>query len=292
MDIMASDSASSVSVQLSLSRRVRAWLPMLVVAALFVVVPFLTWRGTWFGRRLSDEQITQFLGDHQKPRNIQHALSQLEERIRANDAAAKRWYPQIVALKDHPVSEIRVTAAWVMGQDNTEQSFHQALRALLNDAQPLVRRNAALALVRFHDNQGHAELIAMLQPFIIRAPADGRLIARLRQGDPVLPGSLLARLQRAEGETIEVRSPLPGHIGAILAKADTQVMSGVGLATLSPDKGQVWEALRALYLVGQPDDLAEVERYARGVADMTDRIKQQAEMTAKAIRERQKSSGQ
>jgi len=48
----------------------------------------------------------------------------------------------------------------------------------------------------------------------------------------------------------------------------------------------VWEALRALYLVGQPDDLADVDRYASGVAGMPERVGQQAALTAQAIRER------
>ena len=44
----------------------------------------------------------------------------------------------------------------------------------LHDEQPLVRRNAALALVRFNDNSGRAELIATLKPYVLKAPADGR----------------------------------------------------------------------------------------------------------------------
>ncbi len=35
---------------------------------------------------------------------------------------------------------------------------------MLNDSQPLVRRNAALGLVRFKDERGHTELLAMLRP--------------------------------------------------------------------------------------------------------------------------------
>ena len=60
-------------------------------------------------------------------REIQHALAQLETRIEARDPRVKQWYPQIVALATDPVDEIRVTDAWVMGQDNTSEEFHRAL---------------------------------------------------------------------------------------------------------------------------------------------------------------------
>ena len=36
-----------------------------------------------------------------------------------------------------------------------------------------MRRNAALALVRFNDSSGRAELVAMLQPYEVKAPVAG-----------------------------------------------------------------------------------------------------------------------
>jgi hypothetical protein len=55
---------------------------------------------------------------------------------------------------------------------------------------------------------------------------------------------------------------------------------------LAPDAEFVYEALRALFLVGAEEDLPEVERYAAGVAGMPERVNQQAAQTAKAIRSR------
>ncbi|HEY7545930.1 MAG TPA: hypothetical protein VID27_13645, partial [Blastocatellia bacterium] len=52
------------------ARRKFPW-GMIVVAALFVIIPFLSWYGTWFGRELSDEQVETYLNDNEKPRNIQ-----------------------------------------------------------------------------------------------------------------------------------------------------------------------------------------------------------------------------
>ena len=44
---------------------------------LIVLMPFLFWWNTWFGRHLSDQQMTEYLHDEKKPRHIQHALVQL-----------------------------------------------------------------------------------------------------------------------------------------------------------------------------------------------------------------------
>jgi hypothetical protein len=50
---------------------------------------------------------------------------------------------------------------------------------------------------------------------------------------------------------------------------------------------QVWESSRALCLVGQPQDLDDVDRYARSTPHMSERVRQQAETTAQAIRQRE-----
>src|SRR5205085_8458411 len=116
---------------------------LIIVAALFIIVPFLTWYLTWFGRPLSDEKIAEYLADENNPRHIQHALLQIEERIERGDAGSKKFYPQIIASSKSSVPEVRKTAAWVMGQDNRSEEFHGAVVQLLNDDEPLVRRNAA-----------------------------------------------------------------------------------------------------------------------------------------------------
>ena len=59
---------------------------LIIVASLFIIVPFLTWYFTWFGRALSDEKIVEYLADEKKPRNIQHALTQIEARMEKNDS--------------------------------------------------------------------------------------------------------------------------------------------------------------------------------------------------------------
>src|SRR5216684_3127222 len=114
-----------------------------VTAWLIVLMPFLFWWNTWFGRQLPDNQISAYLQDEKHPRHIQHALVQLGERMGHHDAGVKRWYPEIVRLASHPVEEVRNTDAWVMGQDTSGPGFHAALLNMLQDQSPMVRGNAA-----------------------------------------------------------------------------------------------------------------------------------------------------
>src|SRR5580765_6128615 len=131
---------------------------LIIIAGLFIIVPFLTWYLTWFGRGLSDQELAAYLSDQNNPRHNQHALLQIEAKIETNDPGAKQFYPKIIAAAKSSVPEVRKTAAWVMGQDNKSEEFHAALAQLLKDDEPLVRRNAALQLVRFGDASGHDEL--------------------------------------------------------------------------------------------------------------------------------------
>jgi multidrug efflux pump subunit AcrA (membrane-fusion protein) len=89
------------------------------------------------------------------------------------------------------------------------------------------------------------------------------------------------------GQLVEVRAPISGHIRAIEVQPGADVSKGAQLAVLNPGDNQVWEALRALYLIGLPDDLPDVDRYARGVEGMPREIQQQAMETSRAIRSRQ-----
>src|SRR2546423_6492675 len=160
---MENESVNPADQNPAIRRPTNWWL--VIVAALFIVVPFVAWYTTWFGRDLSDEDIAKYLADEKNPRHIQHALSQIETRIEKGDPNVKKFYPQIVNASKSSTGEIRKTAAWVMGQDNSSPEFHQALVGLITDAEPLVRRNAAVQLVRFGDAAGRPELRAMLEPY-------------------------------------------------------------------------------------------------------------------------------
>src|SRR5215467_914606 len=90
-----------------------------VTAWLIVLMPFLFWWNTWFGRNLTDTQMSEYLRDDKKPRHIQHALIQMGERMNRHDASATKYYPELVRLATYPVEEVRNTDAWVMGQDTS-----------------------------------------------------------------------------------------------------------------------------------------------------------------------------
>lgn len=262
----------------------RASLPLIIVAALFIIVPFLTWYGTWFGRDLSDQDITAYLADEKNPRHIQHALSRVEERIERGDPAARKFYPQIIALAKSPTSEIRKTAAWVMGQDNKSEDFHLALVSLLSDGDPLVRRNAALQLVRFGDASGRPELLSMLQSFEAKSTVAGTVVSLLSQRSPIKAGGLLARIRDTSNAVQEFRSPVDGTIGLLAAKEGDTVAVGQTIAWLTPDRSTVNDALQALAYVGTKDDLPAIESCAQ--TDASAETAQQAAAAAKAIKSR------
>src|SRR5205807_1084194 len=68
------------------SRQRSSW-PLIIIAALFIIVPFLTWYLTWFGRALSDEDVVTYLADEKNPRHLQH--------VRFGDASGR---PELRAM--------------------------------------------------------------------------------------------------------------------------------------------------------------------------------------------------
>jgi hypothetical protein len=266
--------------------RQRATLPLIIVAALFIIVPFFAWYGTWFGRDLSDEKITEYLADEKNPRHVQHALSQLAERLDKRDAGVRRWYPQIVAVSNSNFAELRSNVAWLMGKDNQAQEFHDALLKLLHDNEPIVQRNAATSLVTFSDKNALPVLRSMLQPYALTSPVEGEVGSVLNEGSPVTVGMMLSRLKQGEDHMLEVRSPLPGEISKVTVAVGAKVKAGDTMLFIAPDSSTAWEALRALYLIGEKEDLPVVEQYAQGVRKMSKEIKEQAALTAKAIQSR------
>jgi hypothetical protein len=258
-----------------------------VVPILVVLITFLFWYQTWFGRPLSDREMGQYLSDTSVPHKTQHALAQLSNRMARGDGTAQRWYPEIIALTQNKEPQLRSMAAWVMGQDNHSEEFHQTLRKLVDDPAPLVRWNAALALARFSDAAGDPQLRAMLQPFTLTAPRAGTLKFRLKEHATVQSGGIVARISSPSGANpMEVISPMTGKVARLEAKDSGQIAAGDAIAVIEPGEAQVFEALRALVLVGHPETLPEVERFAAGVPGMSERVREQAILTAQAIRQK------
>ncbi len=258
----------------------RAYLMITGFALLLVLFPFLFWYSTWFGRKLSDSEIDRYFADTPKPRHAQQALVQIGERL-SQHRDVSRWYPDVLRQAASSSLELRQTAAWIMGQDRNYPPFHQSLLRLLHDPEPMVRRNAALALAAFGDAAARPELTAMLSPFTVTAPVAGKLQYRLKLGDYVNPGTMVAHIGNAE-----VRCAVPGEVRDLDQREGAPVRPGDPLVNLTADKNHVWEALRGLYLVGQAADLEAVERFTHAIPGMPDTIARQAAETADAIRSR------
>jgi len=251
-----------------------------------VLMPFLFWWNTWFGRHLSDSQLNQYLHDDKKPRHIQQALVQISERMGRGEAAVKQWYPDLVRLAGYQVEEVRNTDAWVMGQDTSGTGFHDTLLKMLDDSSPMVRGNAALSLVRFGDATGRPQIVALLEPVRITAPAFGQIVDADRAGTAIRQGGLVARLAVPDSkQPIDLRSPIAGRIKSVFG---TGAWTGPSteVAVIDPASEQVWEALRALYLIGQVDDLAAVRPYERELPDISSDVRRQAVETENAIQAR------
>jgi hypothetical protein len=258
-----------------------------LTAWLICLMPFLFWWNTWFGRKLSDQQLTEYLHDTKKPRHIQQALVQVGERITRHESTAKQWYPELVVLAAAPVEEVRNTDAWVMGQDTSGAGFHEALLKMLSDPSQMVRGNAALSLVRFGDASGRPQIVALLQPAHIVSPESGRIVDSDRPGTAIHQGGLIAKLQYGNGQSAEIRSPFPGRIRSV-AGTGANIAAGAEVAVVDPSTEQVWEALRALYLVGEAEDIPSVLPYERELPDISNDVREQATITERAIRERTK----
>jgi len=267
----------------------RATLAVLLLACFFVFMPFLFWRASWFGAPMSAADISSALAPGAKARDTQHALAQLSALIDRHDPSARQWYSALIAQTHHSDPQIRLTAAWVMGRDNSVPEFHQALLPMLADPDPMVRENAALSLVRFADASGRTQLLAMLQPATVSAPASlsagGTLKQRLKLRDAVRPGTMVARIETPRGE-VEVRSDVPGILVHWLQPTGAAITPGEPLCVLSPDPASAWEALRALYLVGQPEDAPVIESFLHTVVDAPPNLLEQAHLTLQAIQSR------
>jgi hypothetical protein len=259
----------------------------LLTGWLIVLLPFLFWWNTWFGRPLTDQQMGQYLRDDKHPRHIQHALIQIGDRMARHDRSVEQWYPELVRLSSYSVEEVRNTDAWIMGQDNSVPSFHAALVKMLDDPSLIVRGNAALSLVRFGDAAGRPQIVALLQPVKITAAESGTIADTGAIGTAVHRGGLVAELE-VGNQTRELRSPTAGRIQSIVAGKGQRVRSGSEIATIEPETEQVWEALRGLYVVGQLEDLAPITSYERDSPRVPERVRQQAKLTEEAIRSRAK----
>lgn len=127
----------------------------------------------------------------------------------------------------------------------------------------------------------------MLRPYAVRTEAAGAVELVVKEpGVAVAASGTLARLREPGGNTVEIHASEAGRVVSISVANGTNVEAGKELMTLDPSTEQVWEALRALYIVGKPEDIPEIQRYTRPSPTIPDRIQKQATATVEAISER------
>lgn len=110
---------------------------------------------------------------------------------------------------------------------------------------------------------------------------------RLKPADAINPGTLVGRIDSGNTKN-ELRSQIPGTIDHWLVPDKSSVVPGQSVLLVDPSSDEIWEALRALYLIGDAQDLPVLDSLARGAGDVPPRVRQQAEITASAIRSRLK----
>ena len=150
----------------------------------------------------------------------------------------------------------------------------------------MVRRNAALSLVRFGDSTGRRELVGMLRAYPALTSVPGKISIHVLAGQTVGAGAKLAVITTGDHKQFELAAPFAGQVVSIDAEDHSTLAAGDRVVTLKPGAEQVWEALRGLYLVGEAQDLPEVEHYGRSYSDMSQDVSRQAVLTSQAIRSR------
>ena len=83
----------------------------------------------------------------------------------------------------------------------------------------------------------------------------------------------------------EGRLPVPGRIAKVNKANGSQISHDEEILSLNADEDSIWEALRALALVGTAEDVPLVQSYAEST-EVAQRIKEQARLTAQTIQSR------
>jgi biotin carboxyl carrier protein len=269
--------------------RLKSFALLLLGALAFVLVPYLFWKQVWFGTVLDDQALSRILNDEEKPRAVQHALSQIVARIESGDPRVEEWYGAVCRQSANPHPDVRIAAAWAMGHDPRAPQFHETLIDMLEDDETMVRRNAALALVRFGDRQAIPELRTMLHAQEVTAPADGTVHYLVKSDEAVARGTVVASMRMA-GDSQELVSQVPGRSRRLVDEGTT-IEAGDALVELEPEPIQVWESLRALYLIGGPEEI-ELVQSILDEPHHGEAIHRQAKLTLEAIHSRTSSSAE
>ncbi len=257
------------------------------IAALLILVPGLFWWGTWFGKRLDDDALVERLSPDAKPRHVQHGISEIAMRLDEGRPGMQRWVDELVRASSRSEASVREAAAWAMQHDTARPEFAARLREMVTeDSSPIARRNAATSLSRFGDDTGLQVLREMLGNHGVLAPAAGTVTTTLAADDPVKQGMLAVRIDLGDGRSAEVRAALPGRVLDAVVEEGATVAAGDVLLVVAPAAGHVRNAIVALALVGQPEDVATLLSLADPRSGWPEDIRRQATAAAATIEAR------
>ncbi|MCA9073287.1 MAG: biotin/lipoyl-binding protein, partial [Planctomycetaceae bacterium] len=163
--------------------------------------------------------------------------------------------------------------------------FQEALVTLVRDPVELVQRNAALSLSKFDDDRCKPVLLSMLEPYEVKSPRDGTVSRLLQKGQPVRASMEIGYIESSDASFGKILSPVDGAVKNVAAANGSQVSKGDAIYSISPAQQDMWEALRALLIVGDPEDIEAIQKNTDRYAT-TPQITEQAKETVKAIEKR------
>lgn len=257
-----------------------------IFLALTMLVVFLSWRGCWYGTPMSDASIEKELASSTDLKELHRALSQITNRLAEHDESAEKFIPGVINAARHKDDVIRRTAAWALGEARKKPEVIPPLIVLLGDDNVLVRGQAAIALANHNRGDGRPQLLELLTDLPVLSPADGTVEQVLRSGEPVRIGIRVAQVKSKDGKTFEVTAPIDGRVLKRKSASSKTVKVGDSILEISPSAVQLDNALAALDLVGQKDDIPSIRRLLESNTDLTAETRRRAEAVAKHIAEK------
>lgn len=241
--------------------------PMLVgvIIVITAAIGAASWYSSSFKRGLTDDQILERLSSDASPRDVQHALAQLEERLSPRYEGRERFRDAVVALVASEHVEIRRQVAWVMGREPAD-AYREGLARLLADDDAGVRLNAACSLSNFNDPRARPTLLNGLRAFDVPAPASGNLDIRVKAGEPASLGAALGVVEAGD-ETFDLRTPMNGFVERLPKGKSGSVNKGETVLVIAPDSKVIRNVLVALRFVGTLEDVARLTPYAEGTVE-------------------------
>jgi len=206
-------------------------------------MPFCSGGHTWFGRHLSDQQMTEYLHDSKKRGTFSRRWYRLATACLRNDASSKQWYPDLIGWRAMPVEEVRNPTRGDGPRTPPRAGFHETLMKMLSDSSPIgSRKCGAVARALWGCDRASADC-RVVQPARIACAFRTDALMGIRPGTPIPSGGLLAKL-RLRDLPRRSRFALNSRAHSVGGAAWCSVVGGGReVAVVDTSTEQVWEAL-------------------------------------------------